>query len=269
MVNMLAGRTTHPAFRVYHLAWQAADWLFPPSCAGCGKFGYRWCKECEEAIQVIQPPYCHICNQSVATAGICENCRSEQPAFTILRSVGTYSGPLRKAILKIKYNHDVGVCEIFAFKLLNLVESNKWNVDMVMAVPLNPHHLKARGYNQAELLAKPLSWLLNIPMETSALFRTKQTTSQVGLNALQRKVNVEKAFVADPELVSDKNILLVDDIATTCSTINECSKALINAGAIKVFAITLARAILGQDTPDQLISLDNNSKSYLSNLPGG
>ena len=269
MLSLLAGRTTHPAFRIYHLAWQAADWLFPPDCAGCGKFGYRWCNACEEEIRAIHPPFCQICNQEVQKAGICGNCRSEQPAFTMLRSLGSYCGSLRSAVLKIKYKHDVGVCEIFAFKLLNLVESNKWSIDKVVAVPLNQQHLKSRGYNQAELLAKPLSWLLNTPLANDAVTRTKQTLSQVGLSADQRKLNVENAFMADPAIVSGNNILLVDDIATTCSTLNECSKALIFAGAKNVFAVTLARAILSQDTVEHLRSLGYSSTPHISTLSGG
>jgi hypothetical protein len=123
MVNLLAGRTTHPAFRIYHTAWQAADWLFPPSCTGCGKFGFRWCPDCEKEIQAIPLPFCPVCNQSVSRPGKCNNCKAENPAFSTLRSLGSYTGPLRKAVLQIKYRHDIGVCEIFAFKLLNLVES--------------------------------------------------------------------------------------------------------------------------------------------------
>jgi len=266
MVNSLAGRTTHPAFRIYHTAWQAADWLFPPSCAGCGKFGFRWCPNCEKEIQAIPQPICPVCNQSVSRPGKCNNCKAENPAFSTLKSLGSYTGPLRKVVLQIKYRHDIGVCEIFAFKLLNLVESNQWSVDQVIAVPLAPQHKKNRGYNQAELLAKPLAWLLNIPFASDAVKRIKQTGSQVGKNAVQRKANVENAFVANPEQVSGKCVLLVDDIATTCATLNECSKALINAGASQVFAVTLARAILSQDSLDQLkiLGFQPNTQPTLS-----
>ncbi len=268
MVNLLAGRSTHPAFRIYHTAWQAADWLFPPSCAGCGKFGYRWCADCEAAIEHIPQPFCPVCNQTVSRPGLCDSCKAERPAFSKLRSIGSYSGPLRKAILQIKYRHDIGVCEIFAFKLMNLVESNQWSVDQVTAVPLAPQHKKNRGYNQAELLAKPLAWLMKTPFSPDAASRVKQTGSQVGLNSLQRKANVANAFLADPEQVSGKRVLLVDDIATTCSTLKECSKALISAGATKVYAVTLARAILSQDSLEQLQFLGFQSNTQFT-LSGG
>jgi phosphoribosylpyrophosphate synthetase len=80
---------------------------------------------------------------------------------------------------------------------------------------------------------------------------------------------VENAFLANPEIVSDKNILLVDDIATTCSTINECSNALRLAGAKNIYVVTLARAILDQDTAEQLQSLGYYPNTNISTISGG
>lgn len=257
MVNSLAGHLTVPAFRIYHFLWAAADWLFPPNCAGCGCFGYRWCPSCAISIQKIKPPFCKICHQLVTSNTICDNCIDHPPAFTALRSLGTYTGALRKAILRMKFANNQGISEVFTRELLNLVKTTDWNPDMIVAVPLAKQHLITRGYNQAELLARPLSWQLGIPYSSDAISRIKQTSFQVGLNAEQRKENMQQAFWAQAEIVQDKTIVLVDDIATTCATLDECSNALLAAGAKKVYAVTLARAMLSQDIPYDLISPGN------------
>ncbi len=253
MVNSLVGHVTVPAFRIYHFLWEAADWLFPPNCAGCGCFGYRWCPSCAKNIQKINPPFCQICNQLVTSTRICDNCLNHPPAFTELRSLGNYTGALRKAILRMKFANNQGISEVFARDLLCLVKTTEWNPDMIVAVPLAKQHLISRGYNQAELLARPLSWGLGIPYSSAALSRIKQTSYQVGLNAEQRKENMQRAFWAQAEVIQEKTILLVDDIATTCATLIECSIALLAAGAKQVYAVTLARAMLSQDIPYDLI----------------
>jgi ComF family protein len=103
--------------------------------------------------------------------------------------------------------------------------------------------MKERGYNQAGLLAKPLSILQNWNYSPGAVFRVRDTRSQVGLSAPERRLNISNAFRADPVRVSGKVILLLDDVTTTGATLTACSEALIKAGAKSVYALTLARAL--------------------------
>lgn len=116
--------------------------------------------------------------------------------------------------------------------------------DIVIPVPLGRERLKERGYNQANLLAHPIALQVNRPFTPQALFRSRETGSQVGLNAQERKQNVKNAFQGRPSLVAGKRILLVDDVATTGATLSECSTALKQAGAEHVIALTLARAVM-------------------------
>jgi ComF family protein len=266
MLKPLVGRKIHPALLVYHLFWQAADWLFPPYCAGCGAFGSRWCSVCEEKIQTIKPPLCRICGQPSTASDICDSCKSSPPAFTALQAIGAYTGPFRKAILQLKFKNNLGLCEVFALKLASRIIRVDWHPDLVVAVPLSKQHQKTRGFNQAELLAKPLSWLMNVQYVPDAITRIKPTSFQVGLTANQRKSNVKDAFFAEAELVSGKTILLVDDIATTCSTMDSCSQALLAAGAKQVYAICLARAVLDQDTFIDTSSLEKDSPLQYSSF---
>ncbi len=269
MINLLAGKKTHPALLIYHFLWQVADWLFPPYCAGCGTFGSRWCAVCEESIQPIKPPLCKICGQPSQPSEICGACQSSPPAFTALQAIAAYSGPFRKAILRLKFKNDLGISEIFAQKLARRIIKVDWHPDLVVAVPLSKQHQKTRGFNQAELLAKPLSWLINVQYIPDAITRIKPTSFQVGLTSDQRKINVSNAFLAMPELVTGKTVLLVDDIATTCSTMDSCSRALITAGAKQVYAICLARAVLDQDISIDASSLEKDSPLQYSSYLGG
>jgi len=116
--------------------------------------------------------------------------------------------------------------------------------DIVIPIPLGKNRLKERGYNQANLLARPIAQKLNRPLTSHALIRFRETGSQVGLNVMERKNNVRNAFQGEPSLVEGKKILLIDDVATTGATLSESANALKLAGAEFVIAITLARAVL-------------------------
>jgi competence protein ComFC len=113
----------------------------------------------------------------------------------------------------------------------------------VVPVPLGKLRMKERGYNQAGLLAQPLSIKQGWHYSPQAVMRIRETRSQVGLSELERKQNISNAFQADPGWVSGKVILLVDDIATTGSTLAACSDALLQAGAKSIYALTLAKAL--------------------------
>jgi len=132
--------------------------------------------------------------------------------------------------------------EALASELIDLLESLNWKVEMVIPVPLGKHRHNERGYNQAATLALPLAYAKGLAYKPSALERRQETASQVNLTKEQRAKNVQGAFWADATLVAGKNILVVDDVTTTGATMDACAQALINAGAICVYGITLARA---------------------------
>jgi ComF family protein len=128
-----------------------------------------------------------------------------------------------------------------------LLASLSWPIEIVVPVPIGRARRKERGYNQAALLAYPLALCSEIPYQSHALSRKRETRTQVGLNPLERKLNVADAFVAAREFVEGKSVLVVDDVTTTGATLNACAQALISAGARLVYGLTLARAGLDQD----------------------
>lgn len=165
----------------------------------------------------------------------------QPPSYQGMRSWGVFGGPLRQAIHRLKYQHDIGLGEILARPLITLLGNLDWEYDLVLPVPLGVARLRERGYNQAALLARPVALKLGARYQPEAIDRVKETRSQVGLNLTQRRENVKNAFRAQADWVTGKGILLIDDVTTSGSTLESCAAALCAAGAERVYGLTLAR----------------------------
>ena len=188
------------------------------------------------------PPYCSVCGRPGCRGLVCDNCQLNPPEFSGLRSWSVYGGEIRNAIHRLKYNNDIALGDLFSDYLVRLYQKQNWQVDMVIPVPLSRERIKQRGYNQSSILARPLAMQLNLPFVKKALFRQRDTRSQIGLSAQDRKINVWGAFRAESSLIQDQNVLLVDDVTTTGATLNACAYALNQAGAQHVNCLTLARS---------------------------
>lgn len=160
-----------------------------------------------------------------------------------LRSWSIFEAPIRSAIHKLKYRRNLALGDALACQLQFFVKQLGWPVDLIVPVPLGRKRLRERGYNQVSLVARPLASICHWQFQPRAVRRARETLSQVGLNAAERKANVADAFAADRGLVADRVVLIMDDVATTGSTLNACAQACMEAGAKAVFALTLARAL--------------------------
>jgi competence protein ComFC len=229
-------------YKAYQSFWSGFDWLFPPQCGGCGKEGGRWCNQCVESVQLITPPVCPVCGVKQQVEKICEDFIASPHSFTALRSWASYSGPLRQAILRLKYHRDIAMGDILARPMVAMLKKINWPVDTVIPVPVSLARLKERGYNQVSLLARPISLGWQIPYRSQALRKVRETRSQVGLSAEERRQNVKDVFSAESKFVMGRTVLVIDDLTKTGSTIEECSKALCRAGARQVYGLTLARS---------------------------
>ena len=143
----------------------------------------------------------------------------------------------------MKYRRNIGFGEAIAIQMADYVRSLGWPIDMLIPVPLGNKRLKERGYNQVALVARPLAYQLGLRYEPGALVKARETRSQVGLSISQRSENVQDAYQADSQFVKGKSILIMDDVATTGSTISACTAALLSAGAREVYVLTIARAL--------------------------
>ena len=160
-----------------------------------------------------------------------------------MRSWLVFEGPIRLALHKLKYRRNLALGDALARQLVPFVQGLGWPIDVVVPVPLGKKRMQERGYNQVGLVALPLAALGGWEYAPKALTRARETRSQVGLSAAERKENVSGAFHSNPAPVSGKTVLLMDDVATTGATLASCSKALLESGARGVYALTLARAL--------------------------
>jgi competence protein ComFC len=241
------------AYRAYQLIWEAIDWLYPPICGGCDQTGTRWCKVCSQNTLEIEQPFCPICGNPNIDEKPCLRCLESRPSYVSLRSHTIYKGPIREAIHRLKYRRDIGLGEVLSRPMIASLKKLNWSLDLITSVPLGLVRFKERGYNQATLLARPIALCLDMPCTTRALRRTRETRSQVGLTVFERHNNMVDAFLADSNLVSGKNVLVVDDVATSGATLNACAKALLNGGANNVYCFSLARAVYSPSKEDGIM----------------
>ena len=232
---------------MYRLTWNGLDLLFPPVCAGCGKTGSRWCSDCQARVPRINKPFCEKCGIRTQGADICGKCKSNPPAYRMMRSWAVFDSPVQNALHTIKYRRNIALADSIAVQMVGFVRSLNWHVDVLIPVPLGKSRLNERGYNQVALVARPLAHETSLTYAPTGLRKVRETQSQVGLNISQRRENVHNAYQADPAIVKRKSILLMDDVATTGSTISACAEALLSAGAQDVFALTIARALSHHD----------------------
>ena len=133
-----------------------------------------------------------------------------------------------------------GILEKIEVLVLDL-ETNPITADVVVAVPMHSKRLRKRGYNQAQLIAKELASLLQLPVSEGIITRIKDTTSQVSLSAEDRRKNVEGAFECTGNELSGKNVLLIDDVCTTGATMNACAITMKESGADSVWGLAFSR----------------------------
>ena len=218
------------------------DFIYPPTCGGYGAPAARWCGNCQEAVQVITTPTCEKCGLPLERQTACSRCRVTLPKFHRLRSWSAFESPVKEALHRLKYRRDLGLGEAIAHHMLDFVVGLDWQVEEIVPIPLGKQRLKQRGYNQVAMIAFPMALMLGISYHPEALIRVRETKTQVGLSASQRSENMRNAFRADAS-INGKQVLLVDDVATTGATLSSAAEALYQAGARRVDAVTVARAL--------------------------
>jgi ComF family protein len=204
-------------------------------------------------VALVFPPHCAVC-EAPSPGALCGACVctawAEEPD-TIVTSpgldgvayVGDHGGPLRAAILALKFHRRVVVAsalvELLAARLAT--RQSEWAIDLVVPVPSHRRRRRERGVNQTLLLARGVARQCALPLDADALRRTRYTVPQTQLRPVERLENLADAFAAAPDRVRSRRVLLVDDVVTTGATLSACAEALRAAGAAAVYALTLSR----------------------------
>lgn len=164
--------------------------------------------------------------------------------FTRARSLVIYNEIVARAILSFKFGGKKEALKTFrTFKELSGMPEDIAHADFIVPVPLHEKRLRKRGFNQASLLALSFFPKEKDKIKNTMLFRKRKTIPQTGLDGSSRRKNIKNAFwVKDPEKIKGKNIILIDDVFTTGTTVNECARVLVKSGAKRVDVLTLARA---------------------------
>ncbi len=238
------------------------DLILPPICIHCHKpilEHSNLCGSCWSRVHFITPPLCDITglplpydsqnegkdNCSTRTRQVSARALSHPPLYDRARAVALFGDVLRSLIHGFKYSDQREGLSLFGRWLVLAGQDLLEEADLIVPVPLYRGRLWQRRFNQAALLSFEVSELTGIPVDVLALKRRRATRSQVGLTERQRRKNVTGAFALIPRkkaLVTGRNILLIDDVLTTGSTVDACSKALKKAGAARVDVLVLARA---------------------------
>ncbi len=186
-------------------------------------------------------PRCDVCWTQRDQERVCSDCSATRPSFEQMRSAFVYEGVARDAVIALKFRGLSSIAPLMAAMMAECI--SEWNpqVDFIVHVPLAGGRKKERGYDQAGLLAKELSKLIEVPHEQRALRRARRTAPQVDQpDELARRRNVQNAFSLGARAV-EGDILLVDDVFTTGATLDSCARVLTQGGVRKVYAITFAR----------------------------
>jgi ComF family protein len=239
-----------------------SDLVFPPACHFCDspdvESGFEICADCAESITRIKPPICAQCGLPLAhnithELLFCGTCLTDPPAYGTARFGVAYEGHLRQALKNFKYNSELRLSpalgQLLSEAFFRYYDPEEF--DVVVPIPIHRKKLLERGFNQAVILARKLSESTGIPLHRNCFKKIRDTPAQARLSKKERQHNLKGCFqVSRLNAIKDKRILLVDDVATTGSTIREAARTLHKAEAAQVSVLVLALTLPGKGEPE-------------------
>lgn len=237
------------------------DLIYPPRCLITGDLiavqggisPSYW-----QALTFITPPLCSCCGMPFPHEGLageegdepqillCLSCIEKKPVYHRARAALVYDDFSSQMIMKFKHADGLALAPLLAGLLRGSGGELLNGADLLVPVPLHPLRLLKRKYNQSAELVRHLSRLSGVKAEMQVLQRAKYTRSQGGLSGKERRKNVRKVFrvpEARRQKLADKHVVLIDDVYTTGATLEECTRALLGAGAARVDCLCVARVL--------------------------
>jgi ComF family protein len=224
--------------------------IFPRRCyfcrTGLAGEGQVICSDCLSEIHYLQSPLCSCCGRELPGSSggdhLCGHCLRLPPVYARARAVVRYEAPVSHLLHRLKYAADTSTLPALAQVIEPFVHDFHSGTDRIVPVPLFSARLKKRGLNQSMLLARIFFPEAGDALLVDSLIRTRNTVPQTTLDGAARRKNLRGAFaVRSATAIQGHRIFLVDDVFTTGTTVIECGKALLAAGAIEICVVTVAR----------------------------
>lgn len=222
------------------------DLLFPRRCPICGGISDGICAKCKRKLLYIRHPFCFRCGRPVECEEdeYCAECQKHAHSFTRGRALWLYTGEIREAVHAVKYQNKREYLEYFAKEMAEHLcgEITDWQPEVILPIPMHRSSESVRGYNQAEVLAVYLGRELGIPVAKKVLKKIRKTANQKELDHRSRRTNLKGAFAVQLPHGQEKiwkKVLLVDDVYTTGSTLDEAARTLRKSGVKDVYFVTL------------------------------
>lgn len=224
------------------------DTFSPKFCFGCKKEGTYLCEDCQATLEILNCSYC-LCQKPIRlpNPGKCKRCNSKK-LNGLFFALPYQNEIIKKLIHSFKYEPFVKEISqdlaILIIAHLQLIEKNKKDFSdfLIMPIPLSLKRKKWRGFNQSEEIAKFLAEYLGLSIYNDILLKIKETAPQITFKGKEREENIKNAFyIKEKERVVGKKILLIDDVYTTGSTIEEVARILKQSGAKEIWGIVVAR----------------------------
>jgi len=224
-----------------------SDVIFPIFCVGCGQEGGWCCEQCLNKIKGDYMPSCPVCNRHNATGETCQSCLASS-SLDGVTALFKYSEDemVGKLLKQFKYNYARGIEAVLQKIITNwggslFDKEGKDRAVCLIPVPLHPRRERERGFNQSEILAKILGNRFSFSLDNASLKRIRYTKQQARLSGEQRRENLRAAFLWVNKKSPPDRVLLIDDVFTTGTTMQECARVLKQAGVKQVWGWVLAR----------------------------
>ncbi len=220
--------------------------LLPPSCQLCGApaIDDELCPQCASEAKVIARA-CPLCALPNDDGSVCQSCSTSPPAWQAAYSCLVYDGSVQQLLIKWKYQRQHSTARLLCETLTGwLALQPPIEATAMIPIPMHPKKLRSRGFNTAYLLAKAVHQATNLPILDKVLIRQRHTEAQAGLNKTARHHNLAGAFnLLAENLQGHHRVLLIDDVYTTGTTLEVCSRLLQEAGVKHITILTMARAL--------------------------
>jgi ComF family protein len=218
------------------------DLIFPKKCVNCGNFGSFCCEKCREKIKPVFTQACPKCGKISDKGKWCAGCKGDSCLSGIIIAADYRKGPTKELIHYLKYNSLKEVLPILADLLIDQLINSEFRGEVVItSVPLHKYRQNIRGFNQSEILAKVVAEKTGFNHE-QLLKRIKHKKTQVELSGKERRENLAGVFAPiESKVIFGKTVILVDDVSTTGTTLEECAKTLRVSGARQIWGLVIAK----------------------------